>query len=439
MTTIKFDPAGNRVRGYNQQDDFSYLVTQTPLGGAPSTAQSTVYDAVVDTTTTTGTKNNLKIDVAKSLSNPDHTSSFASTDPSIATVDAAGNVAWVSNGTCQIKIKSGAIERRYTHVASSIGDVVSSSVNHYLTGSLGEHASTKIANIKSGKTPMGNTAGYGGSQCLYASANLDVVNPTASWNPNFFAKNMAAVDGGAAIDWSAISVFGDYFDGTSTTTAHHFPCVLVTGRHIVAACHVHPPVGNTVVWLDNSGVCRKATVIDGTAVDQSHDMWVGYLDTDLSPYITPMQIMPAGWKSYLKSCDIQFGDAIGTMPIFLRTMHTPDGSGHAQSRVIQATLSYFGGYLNIPIPGFINSFPYYAELTNPWNAQLQSGDSSSPCMALINGKLTLLFCTFRIYGAYGLEAFSAQFEAAMNSLAAAHGDNASYAFARANLSGFTSY
>ena len=107
---LQFEPAGQQIRGPNSDEDFKYTVTPISVGGTTGTPTlSNNYDAVMSSTTTTGARLDMKIDVSQSSVNSNHSLSFTSLTPSIATVDGTGYVTSLSEGTATIAINSGGI------------------------------------------------------------------------------------------------------------------------------------------------------------------------------------------------------------------------------------------------------------------------------------------------------------------------------------------
>lgn len=416
-----FNQSGTRIRGLGGADDFSFSVVEKPVGGTTAVTSATVNEAVVQTTTTSATVNNAQVILAPSLVNANKVQSFTALNPAVATIDGNGNIQRVSDGQADFDIVCGGIGKRYTRNMSSSGASLSYQVTSYLTNSLGAVA-TSVANaLVSGKTAQGNTSGPGGVQNLFSVNNYNSASPVVTRNAACFA---------AAYDWSGISVMR-----SDQTTSGAFPVALVTPRHILCARHIAPAIGTTVVFQSMNGVSIQSATVVSEWDDPTTDHWIGYLSAPINSPINPVQIPPSGWTAYINS--LLNSPAPGTIPCMCKVQHMPNANWDTDRITLMELYAYttpgnVGNFLNIFTP---SDSPRYS-----WASPIVPGDSSGPIfMPLSNNTMMLLGQLYAPSGAFSIEAASATLQAQMHTLAAAQGDNTSYAFLRANLSSFSVY
>lgn len=419
---LVYQNMGTVLRGYRQEDNFSYTIVETPGGTPGSSSSSSVYDAVINTTISSGVTNNFSFTVNSSLVNPGN-ALFTSLNPTIASVDSSGNVSWVSNGTASIAIKVGGIEQRYSRVMTQSGSVTTSITQSYLAGSVGEHISSTIDSILSGKVAQGNTPGLGGIQNLVSTNNYDLSGSntiSATKNSGFFASS---------IDFSGIGIAND-----STSFDGH-PPLLVTTRHIVGANHYQVGgglIGSRVAFLRTDGTIQTETIISKWSDPESDDHWIGLLSNPITGCV-PLKIMPTGWKTYFKSLDTAFGNNIGIIPAFCKVTHAPDSTNSDRVSILELSS------IQSDKQDFIVLQKPTVSSRQSWYSPVIGGDSGGAILVPINGFLVLLSAFFTSSGGYSFEKDSSEMETAMNSLASAQGDTTTYSFTRADLSTFTSY
>lgn len=439
MTSVVYSPTAQRIRGFNSDDDFSFVIVETPLGIAGGTVAGESYEAITLETTTTGAANNFRIDTASSLASLNSGETFTSLTPDIASVDSDGNVSILSEtGGVRIAIKSGGIERRYGRTPSLGGSVVTTAITEYKAGSLGKAVSDEMAAILANSTTaQGNVTGLGGTQNRLSACNYSLTDPTATANPDFFARYGS--DGTTPISWAAVSIINEL----GGVGGYGHPPVLVTARHVFSARHYHAPVGSNVTFMRDDGTLQTATILSAWATGPgTTDHWIGYLDQEITG-ITPMELMPSNWYEWTKSIcyESNIGDLafFGRLPIFSKGVWTPNGL--SSDRVSVTYLTSLGGvvgYAATATTAVGHSMPSDSP-DFAWYAQIRGGDSGSPAMMLVNGKLVLLFCHWTMGGGRCISAQASNLETQMRVLAAAQGDGVNYVFARADLSGFTKY
>lgn len=428
MTAVKFDPGAPKARGYSQSEVFTLSTTPKPIGSAPVVTNTISRSCHMAISTSSGVRNDEILAPSQSLQNPVSTPpSFRALDPAIATVDSAGQITGVTNGTARIACKLGGIELAYSHQVVTSGTVQIVSVTGYETGSLGKHIQDAIATLISGKTAQGATLGLGGVQNRWTAATYGVGAPAYTSNAGFFA---------ASYDFSSVSVAttrgGNWFG---------FPVVLVSARHVVAAYHVAPSVGDTVIFRTVAGAFETRTILSSkikTDFTGVQDAWVGLLSSAITT-ITPAKVLPANWINWIAGTPIT---ANRDLPMLCKTVHAPDAivddgttsaSGPSSDRVTIRSATCTSGNVGQTRP------PLDAGVS-AWGCRVSSGDSGGPCFMPINGALVL------VGQYYGVDAlgncptlYLTQLQAAMDTLKNAASDATAYPLTQADLSGFNAY
>lgn len=440
MTSLIFSPSGIPIRGLNQGDDFTFSVQDVPVGTPGGSSNADINDAVITTTTTTGSINNALIKVNQSLQNSNKNLVFTALTPNIATIDSSGNISWVSDGIALFTVNSGGIERQFSRTMTHTESISTSLLANYRNDapgnsgapSLGRHVSDTVAALISGKTAQGNTVGPGGVQNLWATNNLDLNAPSVTRNSGFFAPGY---------DWGPVSAITAH--NGSGSIIH--PALLVTNQHIFSAAHYHPgqfdsgapAIGQRIVFVSSAGSIETATIA-AIWYDTATDHFLAYLSNKISNAITPLKIMPSGWKDYIRSLDTGVGNTIGGIPVFCKVIYSP--SALQDDRVVIQDLQRVESSAS-PIARIVvynpNSSPFHA-----WSAPIIGGDSGGAILMPVNGALVLLATFWNSAGGCSIEANAGNLETQMRNLAlSASGgvDTFAYSFTRANLSGFTAY
>jgi hypothetical protein len=429
-TTVNW-AAGTILRGFRQEDDFSYSTVLTPTGAS---LPAVTYDANVIGTTTSS---NFRINVYPSFSNKlAEALSFISLTPTIVSVDADGVVTALPGqaGPAKIRITCSGISRDFSFTANSSGLGTVSHTVSYLPNSLGESATAAVLALISGKIAQGADGTFGGTQSR-------------------FTKNNGATDGTNDAEWNTptVNAISPFFADSIRTQLcaicianSSWPQhpVLVTARHIFFATHVASPIGTLILFMRPDGTKQLCTVLASTSVGNDH--WVGYLDQAVIG-ITPMPIMPNNWKSYVKSCDnsVSGEHAYGNIPVIAMLAHTTDLSACAP-RLSCLSLSLIkSSSTDFLILSNDQSTPLTPALTDSWfawsNKKIIPGDSGGIFMMLVSGSPVLLGSISTGSGANSIEYDATGIESAMRTLATQFGDNFNYVLTRENLTSLNSY
>lgn len=408
---------GLLMRGPLPSEDFSYSVAETPLSILAKNVDVSFHDATNTNVSSAGVVNNASINVTDSPAFPGH--SISSNSPTVATVDAFGNVSFVSADMAQIDISTPVGHRRLNRAMTTT--VTNSTIwKSYKAGSVGEHVLAAIATMISGKTP-----GIGTQQFTPIN-NFDVAAPSVTRNASIFT---------GTLDLTSISVMRK---DTSLTVLQAFPVTLISPRHVIAAAHILGGMG-TVVWKASNGTYKTANIIS-IASDVTNDVGVGYLSAPIVG-IAPMKFLPANWANYLGSLLDFDTSTVQHLPCLSKTFHMDDTDTYTSGvSVLEVQL------LPVILPSSVSilSGPAikgasYKSWTDGVTLGVRGGDSGGPIMLPINGSPVLLSNFYTAGGGPNLVGFSSWIESQMNSLAAVQADATVYSMLRADLSGFTAY
>ncbi|MEI6656247.1 MAG: hypothetical protein WCP45_15905 [Verrucomicrobiota bacterium] len=200
-----------------------------------------------------------------------------------------------------------------------------------------------------------------------------------------FANNPAFIGGG--LDWSGVGRDNDGGWGT-----------MLTPTVFLSAAHAHPGVGSLMSFFpanDPSAAAVTRTVTGGHALGTS-DLWVGTLSAALPPAITHYQFcqIAASAASFAAS-------VLNDLPIFMGGI-SPTSSGYG---AVTATVQTVGtnrleGFMDgLAVNGStgdvlltvqnLTSDTAFGFTVTGFEAQLVSGDSGSPLMIQVDGRLVL--------------------------------------------------
>lgn len=169
---------------------------------------------------------------------------------------------------------------------------------------------------------------------------------------------------------------------------------LISPRHVVGANHYQWAVGTTVhfVEADNDVVVRTITAVASIA---GTDIILGVLNSDVPAGISFARVLPADWATKLPT---------------LSTFGVPVCSADQGKRVFLRNVRAIGTSVSCEPPNIASRIGFYKDAV--------SGDSGSPCFAVIGGEMVLL-CTW-LGGGGGtgpsLVNYTTQINAAMTTL-----------------------
>lgn len=402
MIKLIFDPA-RVVRGYRQNEvDFSFSATETPLLLGGGTVRKTVKDATFDETTAATIDNNVRLVVQGSYAYPGY--EFDNQTPAVCAVGADGSVTRLADGEAIVDIRTPVGTKRFRKALQRTGGAAMNTLVQYEAGSLARHVWDYVAGCITGKTASATTRN------LFSTNNLNPVAPVVVRNPELFVP-------------------GSLFSGTtvmqgSTSWTHH----LVSPRHLLGAAHV--PHTNPVWFVGTDGVLYSATVLRSATVSGVglSDTKLMYLSAPVPVAVAPYKVLPANFMQHLPSLSTAL-----RVPVFsqaraagLRMRITEwernDTDGEAVSPLTEADFALSDAY------------PLFA----PWKTTVIGGDSGSGNFLPVNGEMALLNAYYHAGGGSQYAGYITEINAAMNAIKDG-GDATVYALQTVDLSGFAVY
>jgi hypothetical protein len=186
---------------------------------------------------------------------------------------------------------------------------------------------------------------------------------------------------------------------------------LVSPRHFVGAVHWGLQSGDTVhfVKADNTVVVRT---VSSVATISGTDILVGMLNSDVDAGIAFARVLPTSWAQKLPTLHL-FG--------------LPVCSADQGKQVYCRNLRSLSDSVVCEVPNVFSRVSYYKEAI--------SGDSGSPCFALIADKMVLLCCWLTGGGGSGpsLTRYTTEINAAMATL------GGGYSLTAVDLSSYTTF
>lgn len=378
------------IRPFNAAEDYTVAVNARSVVVLPgSTTQSTTQDATFNVYTSATVQRCADYRVAVPVlprlwSAP----AFTSSDPTVATVDAAGTVTPVAAGSTTIAINvPGFLTRKFVlNVVQQGGSTTSFS--NFVTGSLGRHTVDAITTLLTGKTaPTWNTY-------------------PPPWNAAWALFTQDGTRNGSG-----------WWGGTDTTCIPRISGnngVLVTKRDMIFAAHFGVSSSVTFKGSDGTDVVRSvvASRAISTPTGDGADIVAATLNADVPATVTPAKVMPAAQRAYLPQPQNGYPAVFTNQD---RALLIGDSQGVAANGVYQFSQAF----------------------TDPtrhgWFYGTRANDSGSPVFMLVNGALVLL--TYLHYNVGG--PVLADNLSQINAAIAANGSP--YAVSPADLSGFTSF
>ncbi|HET8685958.1 MAG TPA: hypothetical protein VFM18_04760 [Methanosarcina sp.] len=396
MTSIIYG-ATYKVVGPIATDSFSYSITENPYTVTTRQYTSTLNDVLTTYTDTGGTDNNFSISVTQGVTCPGY--SISSKTPAICSVTSSGVVTRQTDGVAIIEISNAKGKVTYSRNLQYTGGSTTSTTS-YIEGSLAKHIENNINNMINGKSPGPAT------QNTYSTNNGNVNSPSVVRNPNLFCS---------AYNISHMS--------TMTTLGSQFPIALISPRHIIKAHHTDTSYTMTkVCFLDKNGTYQTANVVSHLFINNidplNQDTEVLYLDRDIDVMACPpAKVLPSNFASYLPS----FGTV--NIPVISK--------GYTRGDYLR--LQYYKYTAASKQLILSSSYP------NSWFESIIAGDSSGLLWVPIQNDMVLLNCIYTNVNQDNYASFISSIETAMNTLAAAQGDNRAFSLSKVDLSAFTKY
>jgi len=325
---------------------------------------------------------------------PDFDALWSSSNPSIATVDEAGFVTWVSDGAVRIRLET--IYGDYT-AAIDVDTSLSSpttTVIGYQSGSLGKAAwdATRALAIAGGDKNLFTTQDH--AQGTY-------LRNTNNWT--------------ASLDWTGVSNWNS--DGGSRKAG-----VAITPYHTAHAWHAGytPQVGSTLRFVDQAHNIVNRTVVARTRVGLT-DIGLVRLNEPLPTSIKVYSVLPSDWADYSPAQSLKGVIAV----VFDQEEKTL-----AKQILNVSSQGFFGAISHSPTEAFATSSAVYPTLTEA----LITGDSGNPFFIVLTGEPILMGCVYSQKNLPFLSNHITEINSSLESL----GPGAS-TVTTVDLSGFTDY
>jgi hypothetical protein len=372
---------------------------------AGSSSAITVLDRLLSRTTTSTTMYDQQMQVSWSGTLPE-TVSWASSNPSVASVNASGFVTHLTNGSTTITASSSTYSATLSLSLQSSGAGIVDTLTGWVSGSLAHHISANVDSRIAGKT---------------ASTALPLFSSQNHTTPAF-TRNTAcwAHDLGTAL--ASISP-------SNTSTNNLWAGAAVSPRHVIFCAHAAPPDGCVMrfVTTDNQVVTRTLMTKSGIGASIGYgmpDVLVGVLDSDLPNTVPFAKVLPDNWASYLPS--------LTTMSV---KYGLPALCLDQEEKALVTDLHTLFGYGPVAFAYF--SFPagLNAAKRGEFYEGKVGGDSGNPAYLIINGELVLI-CVWTFGGAgqgTNIQAWRSQVNATMTNL------GGGYQLTNVDLSGFPTY
>lgn len=271
---------GLTMRGPTLEDfDFEILQESTPHIIDPgSTTQVTEDDRIYEETDPGEFLDNRQV-FAVGDDHPEPPQ-YESLDTNIATVDSAGNVTQVANGTVGILVKYPWLTRRLDLTLDNTVSPGKSQIG-WTDGSWGKDIADRVDDAIAGKTPAGAKDVY----TVANGASGIFTRSTDCW--------LSGLDVTCASPWNSQSA------GRRAGT-------IITRRHVLFANHYKPKEGETIGFVSsgNEFITREISAIiphpDYVGGVQAYpDFAVGVLSLDLPSSLTPAVVLPDDWEEYV--------------------------------------------------------------------------------------------------------------------------------------------
>lgn len=376
-----------------------------------STVTATVKDAVLNEGSASVTLNTTDVIVSGPLSGGRLTGpiTYATSDPTIATVNGSGIITPHAPGTCIINVNCPGLNNRAVtlNVIQTAGQTTYQFAN-FAAGSLGAHLVSQINGLLGTTPPPTDLNSAPAPPARGPYGNLYMFNEDGTRN-------------------------ADVWTGTLDTTciARNAWGTLITPDAVVMAAHTGPVVGGQFTFVDMAG---NATLVTLTAlsavaggVGDGGDVMVGKITPALGAGYTPAKLLPANYASYLPQAQYAYPTLATTQDKTLLLMDVVN---------FEQPVNLSGGGTTTDIYLVQSSDPTRAAWYNPCPRYLDSG---SPVFMVINNALVLL-TLWHYSGGLGPNYADQLNVAGVNKInAALTAVGSAYTVTTANLAGFPTY
>jgi len=415
VTGLVFSASGPLCRGYNPQEQYTFLLlpssTTTGSGGTPGTLRDmnvlTAIGQVVDSVFTVALSGGLSPSFVN-LTDGNHQGY-----PHVCNVVVNdGPAAWVADGEAQLQVS----DPQY-----------GTSLLKYPVGRNTSGTSTVFESFISASLAYALTAAVDAA-LVGLSCNASTVDAFSSNNLHSAAVRNSSLWCQSLVDLTGIPI-GRLSGGSYTAT---FNGVLISPRHVLCANHVALSVGDTLYFLGTDSVIRSATVSSRQEVGNT-DLCVALLSS-APANCTPMQVFPAGTFSPTGACYLP---AAGVDQIYQNFTYVPLLHFNQNQEVLLLDLPAWGNSLNDAsyIACVEPNRQAWSKSPKSGIVGVYSGDSGSPVFTIApTGTTPVLIGT--CHTTAGLPNV-ANNVAAVNAVMASLGGG--YSLTQLSLSAFTTY
>lgn len=322
---------------------------------------------------------------------------YASQNELVGTVDSAGDITYVGDGTTYFTASYAGRTRGFPCTfATNVGgtDYI---FNDLVSGSLADHIRDDMDVRLTGLTPSATT------QNIFSSSDTG----TLTWvrNPNHLASTT---------DITSAVVY-------STASGYQATGVLVAPDIILYANHTYGGAGTTIYFVTSTSTTVAKTVGDGVTISGT-DIRVQRLTTPVTYGITPAKVLAEN--------DVEkYGISLPSKKI------SDSALNYSPIPVIYTTQAK-GIYVGVT-PAFYNLLVSISIADNPtyspWYRTVCCGDSGTPAYYIINDEAVLLGTWWSAYTVSNVSNYIDEINAAMTSLGSA------YQLTTVDLSGFPTY
>jgi len=276
--------SGRKTRDLLASEDSTISMPATYVDISASSVTETVEDANFTISTAAATLNTYDVNVTvPSGGYSTGPVTYASSNTAVATVDSDGNVTPVSAGTTVITVTIPGLNNRVvTLPVIQLGGVVTTTLNYFVSGSLGAYLVSEISDLIGSQTPP---PGLPSLQPPPAPSGTNV----NIYNPGLTARNSGVWTG--TLDLTCIPLGGEG--------------VLLAPDIVAFATHVGtPPTSMTFVGRSNTlyavSISSTTYIIPSPSGDGA-DIRIGRLTSTPLPTsdVSPVALLPWNFRSYL--------------------------------------------------------------------------------------------------------------------------------------------
>lgn len=403
------------LKGYTPEMAMQLAIVETPyiLSGTTLTGQ-TSRDFIFDQVTATNSDNNFKLQtVPTQLPDGPVPVTFATITPTVCSIDVVGNVSRIIDGTGTVTATSAGCTQGFTRSMLRSASGAGYTQTGLAAGSLAAHIKANIDTMLSGKT-----AGNAVQMMWNTGESYSTTTPVGTRNGTLFT-------GALNVAWRSFCRTG--------VSIGYFQVSLISDRHFIYARHVGCSVGDTIVWMDNTGAFISRTVSAVTDIGTSNDISIGCLSVAVPASLVPVQLLPTTWATKLPTLAI--AGTYGYFKVPNISILYDDATGRIKMHVQKSGRRVDTGWTeSLPDDGTFGVAGDYAL----WSSIVQGGDSSSPIFVPINdgtGLKPVLLTSH--YAASGGESYG-DWITTINSVMTTQAGSA-YAVTSPSFTGFTSY